>query len=106
MFFVKNEKKRDQKLKKQFNLAKDTVKPLRKFEKYSIILDNGKIAQNIKKEDLKDNNDLLRKYNLKIPSVLRIMEELKKNGINIEVQDFTIDEVIKKIIGEINEKRS
>jgi len=70
-----------------------------------LILDGGQIVEQIKKTELLDKVEILKKYNLKVPTVVKILEKLRKNNININPEIMTIDSVIEHIIEVIkNEK--
>lgn len=70
-----------------------------------LILDNGKIAETISKQELLDKVDTLKKYNLKVPAVVRILEKLRENNININSVDMSLESVIGQVIEVIkNEK--
>lgn len=72
-----------------------------------MILDNGKIAQNILKHELVDKVDILKKYNLKIPTEIAMLEKLRENNINISSEILTVDSILNQIIEVINnEKRN
>lgn len=72
-----------------------------------IILHKGKIAQQIHKKDLIEKIDILKKYNLKVPTVIKIIEALRKSDVNIEEGDFILDNIINQIVGAIkNERRN
>ena len=54
---------------------------------------NGKISNEIKKEELKE------------PTLLEILNKLRENGIILNMKSFTIDELIFELKGKIkNEK--
>ena len=63
----------------------------------TLILDNGKIACEIKKEELVEKSYLLEKYNIKQPTILKILTELQKNNITINLKQFSIDELINNL---------
>lgn len=70
-----------------------------------MILDDGQIVEKIAKQEIVDKVDILRKYNLKVPTVVTILEKLKKNNININTEILSIDSITKQIIEVIkNEK--
>lgn len=72
-----------------------------------LILDDGKIVEQIKKQELVNKVDILKKYNLKSPTVITILEKLRENNININIEKMTIDSIIEQIIEVINnEKRN
>ncbi len=63
----------------------------------TLILNNGTIVEEIKKEELSSKVDILRKYNIKEPMLLKLQLELKKNGINIDLTDYSVEEFSDKI---------
>lgn len=56
----------------------------------TLILDNGEIVAEIKKEELIDKYDILEKYGIKIPTLLNILVKLKSEGIDLHVEDFSV----------------
>ncbi len=68
----------------------------------TLILNNGTIVEEIKKEELSSKVDILRKYNIKEPMLLKLQLELKKNGINIDLTDYSVEEFSDKIKGIIH----
>ena len=48
-----------------------------------------------------EKTEVLKKYNLKVPTVITILEELKKNNINIDEDNLCIDDIISKIIEKV-----
>ena len=60
----------------------------------TLILDNGKIMHEIAKEDLINKAYLLDKFSIRQPTLLKILTELKKNGIDLNAKDFSISELI------------
>ncbi len=69
----------------------------------TLILHKGKIVEVILKEDLLEKAYLLEKYGITIPTILKILIELQKNEIKINLKEFSINELVgglKKIINE------
>ncbi len=66
-----------------------------------IIIDNNEIAQEFKKKDILENIDTLKKYNIKVPEIVQALQKLKNNGFDIDLEDWTINELTDKIIGEL-----
>ena len=71
-----------------------------------LILNNGKIAEEIKKENLINSSQILSKYNIKEPTLLNIFTKLKENGITLNCKEVSIDELVKAFKGVVNEKYS
>ena len=59
----------------------------------TLILDNGEIVAEIKKQELIDKYDILEKYGIKIPTLLSILVKLKTNGIDLPIKDFSVEEL-------------
>lgn len=62
-----------------------------------IILANGKIAEEISKEDLLEKLEVLKQYDIKPPLVIELIQKLKKEGINITLKDYSINELVTKL---------
>lgn len=63
----------------------------------TLILKNGKISQEIKKDELIDKSYLLRENGIKEPVLLEILNKLKENEIILNINDFTINELVTKL---------
>ena len=71
----------------------------------TLILKNGKIVNEIKKEDLINKSYLLKENGIKQPILLEILNKLKENKIILDMKNFTINEFISELKGQIkNEK--
>lgn len=68
-----------------------------------IILNEGQIVETIKRSEMVEKTEVLKKYNLKVPTVITILEELKKNNINIDEDNLCIDDIISKIVEKVKE---
>lgn len=66
-----------------------------------IILDDGQVAEDIKREEFIDKIESMKKYNLKVPTAITILKELQNNNINLEIDDFGIESIIKKLIEKV-----
>lgn len=72
----------------------------------TLILDGGKIVHEIEKRDLIDKAYLLEKFNIRQPTLLKILTELKKNGIELNLQNFSVYELVDKLKGKIYNEKS
>lgn len=63
----------------------------------TLILNNGKIAEEIKKHELIEKIYLLEEYGITVPTLLKIIKKLREVGINIELNEFSIDEFVKGV---------
>ena len=66
-----------------------------------LILNNTQIAEDFKKVEILDKIDVLKKYDIKIPEIVSSLKNLKDNGFNIKLENWTINELTCKIIGEL-----
>lgn len=62
-----------------------------------LILDEGKIVEEIKREELLDKLELIKQYDIKIPVLLEVLQELKKEGIEINLKDYLPQELVMKL---------
>lgn len=62
-----------------------------------ILIDNGRIVEEIKREDLLNQLEVLEQYDIKIPVLLEILQELKKEGIEINLEDYSVPELVTKL---------
>lgn len=72
----------------------------------TLILEGGKIVHEIEKRDLIDKAYLLEKFNIRQPTLLKILTELKKNGIELDLQNFSVYELVDKLKGKIYNEKS
>lgn len=68
-----------------------------------LILDEGKIVEQINKSEILDKIEIMKKYNLKLPTAIKLLEELKKNNIDIKPEELTIEAIVKKIIEQVKQ---
>ena len=66
---------------------------------------NGEIVAEIKKEELIDKYDILEKYGIKIPTLLSILVELKKEDIDLHVSGFSVKELTTAIKEKLDTER-
>ena len=66
-----------------------------------IILDEGKIAETILKEDLVNKTEILSNYNLKIPTETLILKMLNETNIKINPAEPGVCGIIKELIGRV-----
>ena len=71
----------------------------------TIILNDGNIAEVIRKDELVEKVDTLKKYNLRVPAEISIIEKLQKHNINIDIGDLTFEDIMNKIIEVINNEK-
>lgn len=72
------------------NLADEMLLADRTF-----ILNEGKIVEEIPKKELSKSLPILRKYQIKEPILLRLLEQLQEAGITLEPEEFTVEGIVK-----------
>ena len=73
----------------------------------TLILSNGQIACEIQRKDLINKADILKKFDIKEPIILEILNRLNEAGITLDIKDFTVNELVTKLKGKIKiEKRN
>ncbi len=64
-----------------------------------LILQEGEIVEEIRKEELQKRIDAFAQYDIKLPTVIEIAKRLKQEGIEIELEDYSMDELVTKVKG-------
>ena len=62
-----------------------------------IILEDGKIVEEIKKQELLEKIELFEKYEIKVPMQIELLQELKKCGIEINLESYSVQELANKL---------
>lgn len=62
-----------------------------------LVLKNGKISYNIKKEELVEKPNILKENGIKEPLLIEIINKLRKNNIPINMKELTVNELIERI---------
>lgn len=62
-----------------------------------ILLQEGQIVEEIKKEDLWNRLDVLEQYDIKVPMIVELIRKLKNQGIEIDLKDYSMDELVRKL---------
>lgn len=63
-----------------------------------IVIKNKQIQKEFNKKDILQNIDVLKSLSLELPMIIQIVEKLKEKGITLNLQEFTIDELIQNIL--------
>ena len=63
-----------------------------------LVLEEGKIKTIFNKKDIFEKIDLLEESNIKIPEIINILLQLKKNQIEINLTEWTMEEIGKQIV--------
>ena len=51
----------------------------------------------MKKDEIIDKLEIFRQYDIKLPLVIEMVEKLRQEGIDMDLSDYSMDELIKKI---------
>ena len=51
----------------------------------------------MKKDDIIYKLEIFRQYDIKLPLVIEMVEKLRQEGIDMDLSDYSMDELIKKI---------
>ena len=70
----------------------------------TLILNDGRIVHEIEKRDLINSSEILKKYQIKEPTLLKIVTQLKESGIHLNLKELSINELVDAMKGIINEK--
>lgn len=62
-----------------------------------VLLNEGRMVEEIKKEDLLNRLDVFEQYDIKAPMVLEVLQKLREQGIHIDLKDYSIDELVRKL---------
>lgn len=62
-----------------------------------LVLENGKIVAEIKKEELLERIEEIKRYEIKLPTILEILVSLKQKGMTLKLQEYTVEELTKSL---------
>ena len=72
----------------------------------TIILNNGKIVEQIEKSELIEKSKVFEKYEIKVPTLLELLIKLKNNGIKLDTnKNLTIDSFVEELIIKLKSRR-
>lgn len=63
-----------------------------------LVLENGDIKHQFEKKNILENINLLENSDIRIPDIIKIILKLKEMDININLKDWTIEEMIEEIV--------
>ena len=63
-----------------------------------VVIEDGEIINIFAKKDILNQIDFLKEHGIKIPFGVELISSLKNNGVNIEIDDWDKEEIMKKII--------
>lgn len=62
-----------------------------------IVIKNKQIQKDFYKKEILNNIEVLKELDIGLPVILQISEKLKQKGINLNLNEFTVDELVEKI---------
>lgn len=63
----------------------------------TLILENGRLVTEIKKEELVKRAQEIEEHGIKLPTLLEILCKLNEKGKKINLQDYTVEELVEKL---------
>ncbi len=63
-----------------------------------IVIKNKQIQKDFYKQEILNNIDVLKKLDIGLPVILQISEKLKEKGMNLNLKEFTVNEVVDNIL--------
>ena len=66
-----------------------------------ITIDNGEIKDIFNKDDIVRNIDALTRNGIKIPIIVQMLSDFKNEGLDIQLEEWTIKELTQKIVKEL-----
>ena len=63
----------------------------------TLILENGRLVTEIKKEELVERAKEIEEHGIKLPTLLEILCKLNEKGKKINLQDYTVEELVEKL---------
>lgn len=63
-----------------------------------IVIKDKQIQKEFYKKDILQNIDVLKSLEIELPMIIQIVQKLKEKNINLNLQEFTLDELIQNIL--------
>lgn len=63
-----------------------------------IVIKDKQIQKEFYKKDILQNIDVLKSLDIELPMIIQIVQKLKEKNINLNLQEFTLDELIQNIL--------
>lgn len=70
-----------------------------------IVIENGKITNQFPKDKIIEHTKEIQNSGIKIPEIITILQDLKQKGSKIELQEWTMKELVEKIIEECKHEK-
>lgn len=62
------------------------------------VIEDGRIIKIFDKKDILNQTEFLKEHGIKVPGFVELVYELKNKGIDVDIEEWDKDEIIKKII--------
>lgn len=62
------------------------------------VIEEGKIKDSFAKVDILEHIEEIEQSDIKIPEIISLLQELKKKNIKIELEEWTMQELIQKLV--------
>ncbi len=62
-----------------------------------ILLHEGEMVEEIRKEEILEKIEVFRQYDIKLPLVIEIVEKLRQEGIEMNLKNYSMDELVAQI---------
>ena len=69
-------------------------------------IEDGQISNIFELNEIVDNIENLKRSGIKIPVIVQMLSDFRKAGIEIDIQEWTIEELTRKIVGVIKNEKS
>lgn len=63
-----------------------------------VVVEKGKIIKQFMKKDILENIEFLEEHDIKIPNLIQMLKQIKQSGVDIELNEWTREEITNKII--------
>lgn len=63
-----------------------------------VVVEKGKIIKQFMKKDILENIEFLEEHDIKIPNLVQMLKQIKQSGVDIELNEWTREEITNKII--------
>ena len=63
-----------------------------------VVVEKGKIIKQFMKKDILENIEFLEEHDIKIPNLVQMLKQIKQSEVDIELNEWTREEITNKII--------
>lgn len=62
-----------------------------------ILLNDGEIVEEIKKDEILDKLEVFKQYDIKVPLVVQMVQKLRQEGIEMKLSNYSLDELVTRL---------